>query len=430
MPLNKSRIPGFYNFSLEQRLAELAQRSVLSEEDVAALSGRAGLTAEQADRMIENVVGVHSLPLGIALNFIVNGREVLVPMAVEEPSVVAGASFMAKLARSTGGFVAAADPPEMIGQIQLLELSDLPAAQRAILDQKEQLLAEISELDPVLSRLGGGPRDLYVRLIEDSPIGAFLVVHLIYDVRDAMGANAVNTAVEYLAPCLEAISGGKSHLRILSNLADHRLARAQCSIPLSTLAFGEFKAEDVRDGIIAAWAFAMADPYRAATHNKGIMNGIDPVVIATGNDWRAIEAGAHAYAARNGRYTSLSTWGRDDSGNLLGSLELPMAVGIVGGATGVLPTARASLKLMGVSSAAELAEIIVSVGLAQNLAALRALATEGIQRGHMGLHARQVAIAAGAQGEMVERLAVQLVAEKTVRIDRATEILEEWNKKD
>jgi len=430
MPLNKSRIPGFYNFSLEQRLAELAQRSVLSEEDVAALSGRAGLTAEQADRMIENVVGVHSLPLGIALNFIVNGREVLVPMAVEEPSVVAGASFMAKLARSTGGFVAAADPPEMIGQIQLLELSDLPAAQRAILDQKEQLLAEISELDPVLSRLGGGPRDLYVRLIEDSPIGAFLVVHLIYDVRDAMGANAVNTAVEYLAPCLEAISGGKSHLRILSNLADHRLARAQCSIPLSTLAFGEFKAEDVRDGIIAAWAFAMADPYRAATHNKGIMNGIDPVVIATGNDWRAIEAGAHAYAARNGRYTSLSTWGRDDSGNLLGSLELPMAVGIVGGATGVLPTARASLKLMGVSSAAELAEIIVSVGLAQNLAALRALATEGIQRGHMGLHARQVAIAAGAQGEMVERLAVQLVAEKIVRVDRATEILEEWNKKD
>jgi hydroxymethylglutaryl-CoA reductase len=430
MPVNKSRIPGFYNFSLEQRLAELAQRAVLSEEDVAALSGRAGLTAEQADRMIENVVGVHGLPLGIALNFIVNGREVLVPMAVEEPSVVAGASFMAKLARSTGGFVATADPPEMIGQIQLLELSDLPAAQQAILDQKEQLLAEISGLDPVLSRLGGGPRDLYVRLIEDSPIGAFLVVHLIYDVRDAMGANAVNTAVEYLAPCLEAISGGKSHLRILSNLADHRLARAQCSIPLSTLAFGEFKAEDVRDGIIAAWAFAMADPYRAATHNKGIMNGIDPVVIATGNDWRAIEAGAHAYAARNGRYTSLSTWGQDDSGNLLGSLELPMAVGIVGGATGVLPTARASLKLMGVSSAAELAEIIVSVGLAQNLAALRALATEGIQRGHMGLHARQVAIAAGAQGEMVERLAVQLVAEKTVRIDRAMEILEEWNKVD
>jgi hydroxymethylglutaryl-CoA reductase len=430
MPLYGSRIPGFYNFSLERRMAELAQRAVLSQEDVASLSGQAGLTAEQADHLIENVVGVHGLPLGIALNFIVNGREVLVPMAVEEPSVVAGASFMAKLARSTGGFVATSDPPEMIGQIQLLDISDLPAAQQAILDQKEQLLAEISGLDPVLARLGGGPRDLDVRLIEHSPIGAFLVVHLIYDVRDAMGANAVNTAVEQLAPCLEAISGGKSHLRILSNLADHRLARAQCTIPLSMLAFGEFKAEDVRDGIITAWAFAMADPYRAATHNKGIMNGIDPVVIATGNDWRAIEAGAHAYAARNGQYTSLSTWGQDDNGNLVGNLELPMAVGIVGGATGVLPTARASLKLMGVSTAAELAEIIVSVGLAQNLAALRALATEGIQRGHMGLHARQVAMAAGAQGEMIERLAVQLVAEKTVRIDRATEILEEWNKKD
>ena len=299
---------------------------------------------------------------------------------------------------------------------------------QAIQAQKARLLAEISELDPVLKRLGGGPRDLEVRLIEDSPIGAFLVVHLIYDVRDAMGANAVNTAVERLSPMLESISGGKAHLRILSNLADHRLARAQCSIPLSELAFGDYQAEDVRDGIIAAWAFAVADPYRAATHNKGIMNGIDPVVIATGNDWRAIEAGAHAYAARSGRYTSLSTWGQDEMGNLVGSLELPMAVGIIGGATQVHPVARASIKLMGVTTASQLAEIIVSVGLAQNLAALRALSTEGIQRGHMGLHARQVAIAAGAKGEIVERLAAQLVAEKTIRIDRAAEILAEWNK--
>jgi len=251
-------------------------------------------------------------------------------------------------------------------------------------------------------------------------------VHLIYDVRDAMGANAVNTAVERLAPHLEAISGGKTHLRILSNLADRRLARAHCTIPLEELAFGDYPAEAVRDGVIAAWAFAEADPYRAATHNKGIMNGIDPVVIATGNDWRAIEAGAHAYAARAGRYTSLSTWGIDDQGNLSGSLELPMAVGIVGGATRVHPTARACLKLMGVHTASELAEIIVSVGLAQNLAALRALSTEGIQRGHMGLHARQVAIAAGAQGEMIERLAARLVAENSVRIDRAVEILHQW----
>jgi len=278
----------------------------------------------------------------------------------------------------------------------------------------------------VLKRLGGGPRDLEVRLIEASPIGAFLVVHLIYDVRDAMGANAVNTACERLAPRVEAITGGRVHLRILSNLADRRLGRAQCTIPLAELAFGEYRAEEVRDGIIAAWAFAAADPYRAATHNKGIMNGVDAVIIATGNDWRAIEAGAHAYAARSGRYTSLSTWGRDPQGNLVGSLEMPMAVGIVGGATKVHPTARAALKLMGVTTAAQLAEIIVSVGLAQNLAALRALATEGIQRGHMSLHARQVAIAAGAKGELIERLAQRLVAEKAVRVDRAEEILKEW----
>jgi hydroxymethylglutaryl-CoA reductase len=336
---------------------------------------------------------------------------------------------MAKLARAGGGFTAGADPPEMIGQVQLLDIADLEAARKTLLGQKAELLSEIADLDPVLNRLGGGTRNLEVRIIEESPIGAFLVVHLVYDVRDAMGANAVNTAVERLAPSLEAISGGKAHLRILSNLADRRLARSQCTIPLAELAFGDFRAEEVRDGIIAAWAFAVADPYRAATHNKGIMNGIDPVVIATGNDWRAIEAGAHAYAARSGRYTSLSTWGVDAQGNLAGSLELPMAVGIVGGATRVHPVARVALKLMGVGSARELAEIIVSVGLAQNLAALRALATEGIQRGHMGLHARQVAIAAGAQGDTIERLATRLVAEQAVRVDRAVEILVEWGMK-
>lgn len=424
-----SRLPGFYNLPLQQRLDMLAQHGELTRDDIAALSGQAGLTPTIADHMIENVVGIHSLPLGIALNFIVNGRQVLVPMAIEEPSVVAGASFMAKLARTGGGFTAQADSPEMIGQIQLLCLPDLPTATQAILDHKPQLLAGLADLDPVLKHLGGGPRDLEVRTIYKSPIGPFLVVHLIYDVRDAMGANAVNTAVEKLAPELENITGGQTHLRILSNLADHRLARASCTIPLGELAFESYPAEDVRDGIISAWAFAAADPYRAATHNKGIMNGIDPVVIATGNDWRAIEAGAHAYAARSGRYTSLSTWEQDADGNLTGSLEMPMAVGIVGGATQVHPVARASLKLMGVKTAGELAEIIVSVGLAQNLAALRALATEGIQRGHMGLHARQVAIAAGAQGDIIEQLAAQMVKEKTVRIDRAKEILEEWKKK-
>jgi hydroxymethylglutaryl-CoA reductase len=419
-----SRLPGFYNMSLADRLALLEQ--YLPAEDLAALSGVAGLTPEQADHMIENVIGFHSLPLGIGLNFVVNGREVLVPMAIEEPSVVAGASFMAKLARLGGGFIAHTTAPEMIGQMQVLEVTEPHTARLALLEQKQALLAEAAEIDPVLKRLGGGPRDLEVRLIEASPIGAFLVVHLIYDVRDAMGANAVNTACERLAPRVEAITGGRVHLRILSNLADRRLAKAMCTIPLAELAFGEYGAEEVRDGIIAAWAFAAADPYRAATHNKGIMNGVDAVVIATGNDWRAIEAGAHAYAARSGRYTSLSTWGQDTLGNLVGELEMPMAVGIVGGATKVHPSARAALKLMGVLTAAQLAEIIVSVGLAQNLAALRALATEGIQRGHMNLHARQVAIAAGAQGDLIERLAQHLVAEKTVRVDRAEEILRQW----
>jgi hydroxymethylglutaryl-CoA reductase len=424
-----SRLPGFYNLKLGERQARLAQAGGLSSDDLSALTG-GGLTADLADPMIENVIGVHALPLGIALNFVVNRREVLVPMAVEEPSVVAGASFMARLARAGGGFIAETTPPEMIGQIQILDVPDLSKARQALQKEKEDLLKEAAEIDPVLKRLGGGPRDLQVRTIADSPIGSFLVLHLIYDVRDAMGANAVNTAVERLAPRIESITGGRVHLRILSNLADRRLARARCTIPLAELGFEGHPAEEVRDGIIAAWAFAVADPYRAATHNKGIMNGIDPVVIVTGNDWRAVEAGAHAYAARSGQYTSLSTWNCSPQGDLIGELEMPLAVGIVGGATRVHPTARAALKLMGVASAAELAEIIVSVGLAQNLAALRALATEGIQRGHMSLHARQVAIAAGAEGETIERLARQLIMEKIVRVDRAQEILEDWKKAD
>ncbi len=423
---HNSRIPGFYNLSMEERRAELLRHAELTPEELAALTGQAGLNAHQADHMIENVVGLYALPLGIALNFVVNGRQVLVPMAIEEPSVVAGASFMAKLARAGGGFSAHTSPPEMIAQLQILDVADLPAAQRALLSEKGNLLAEAAKVDPIIQELGGGPRDVEVRLIEDSPIGPFLVLHLIYDVRDAMGANAVNTAAERLAPLVESICGGRVHLRILSNLADRRLAYASCTIPLSELTFGEYPAAEVRQGVIAAWAFAAADPYRAATHNKGIMNGVDAVVIATGNDWRAIEAGAHAYAARDGQYTSLSTWGEDDQGNLVGTLEMPMAVGIVGGATKVHPAARAAIKLMGVKTAAELAEIIVSIGLAQNLAALRALATEGIQRGHMALHSRQVAIAAGAQGDQITRLAEQLVAEDTVRIDRAEEILKEW----
>jgi hydroxymethylglutaryl-CoA reductase len=335
---------------------------------------------------------------------------------------------MAKLARPTGGFYATTTAPEMIGQMQLLDLKDPPKARDEILFHKAELLAEIADLDPLLRSLGGGPRDLEVCLIPESPIGSFLVIHLVYDVRDVMGANAVNTAVEALAPRIEALTGGRVHLRILSNLADRRLARSVVTINLADLAFEDYSGERVRDGIIEAWAFAVADPYRAATHNKGIMNGVDPIVIATGNDWRAVEAGAHAYAARTGHYTSLSTWAKDELGNLAGSIEMPMAVGIVGGATRVHPTAKACLKLMGVKTASELAGIIVSVGLAQNLAALRALSTEGIQKGHMTLHARQVAIAAGAREDQVEMLANQLVSEKRIRIDRAEEILRSWRK--
>jgi len=428
--MTNSRISGFYNLTIEERLAKISDEARLSSEDLLPFA-EGGLTPDSAEHMIENVIGMHSLPLGIGLNFQVNGRNVLVPMAIEEPSVVAGASFMAKLIRAGGGFQATTSAPEMIGQMQVLDVDDVASARLKIYEHKADLLAEADTIDPILKKFGGGARDLEVRVIEDSPIGAFLVVHLIYDVRDAMGANAVNTACERLAPRIETITSGRVHLRILSNLADRRLARARCTIPVKELAFetvgrdniSSYTGEQVRDGIIEAWAFAASDPYRAATHNKGIMNGVDAVVIATGNDWRAIEAGAHAYAARNGKYTSLSTWGKDAEGNLVGTLEMPMAVGIVGGATKVHPAAQASVKLMGIKTASELAEIIASVGLAQNLAALRALATEGIQRGHMSLHARQVAIAAGAKGELIEKVAAQMVAEKTVRIDRAEEIL-------
>lgn len=418
----------FYELPISMRLELIAAEAGISTDELTVLDGAHGLTPEQADHMIENAIGVYGLPLGIARNFQINGRDVLVPMAIEEPSVVAAVSFMAKLAAVGGGFTTEASAPEMIGQLQLLDISDLAAARNALQSHREELLAMAGSVDPVLSRFGGGPRDIEFREIKDSPIGPFLVLHLIYDVRDAMGANAINTALEQLAPRVAEISGGRPHLRILSNLADRRLARARCTIPLNTLGFDQYKPETVRDGIIEAWAFAAADPYRAATHNKGIMNGVDAVVLATGNDWRAVEAGAHAYAARDGRYTSLSTWSKDEAGNLIGSLEMPMAVGIIGGATRSHPVAKIAIKLMNPSSASELAQVIVAVGLAQNLGALRALATEGIQRGHMSLHARQIALSAGATGDKVDKLAWQMVKENNIRSDRAVQILNEWRK--
>jgi hydroxymethylglutaryl-CoA reductase len=424
--MTNSRISGFYNLTLEERRKKLAEAAPLTPEELLPFT-TGGLTAETADHMIENVVGMYSLPIGIGLNFMINGRDVLIPFVVEEPSIVAGVSFMAKLVRAGGGFTATTTESLMIGQMQLINVVNMDEARLKLYEHKAELLENADRSDSTLRKMGGGAKDLEIRLIEESPIGPFLVVHLIYDVKDAMGANAVNTACERLAPQIEAITGGKVHLRILSNLSDRRMARARCTIPVNelTVGFETFKGETVRDGIIAAYAFAASDPYRAATHNKGIMNGVDAVVLATGNDWRAIEAGAHAYAARTGRYTSLTTWGKDANGNLVGTIEIPMAVGIVGGATKVHPAAQAAVKLMGITSAAELAEIIACVGLAQNMAALRALATEGIQRGHMSLHARQIALAAGAKGDQIEKVAAQMVAEKAIRVTRAEEILKE-----
>jgi hydroxymethylglutaryl-CoA reductase len=419
--MTDSRLAGFYNLNLAQRQALLCASTGL---DLSALTGSAGLSLAQADAMIENVVGIFGLPLGIAANFVVNGKDVLIPMAIEEASVVAGASHMAKLVRESGGFRAEADPSHMIGQIQLVDLADPVAAEQALLAAESEILAACDSANPRLVDLGGGARGIEVRRLDHSPSTPMLVVHLIYDTVDSMGANSVNTVLESVAPMIEAISGGRAHLRILSNLADRRLARASCAIPPQRLRSEHYDGEQVRDGIIEAWAFAAADPYRAATHNKGIMNGIDAVVIATGNDWRAVEAGAHAYAARRARYEPLSRWSTDDQGQLVGELELPLALGTVGGATRSHPVAQACLELMQVRSARELAGIVAAVGLAQNLAALRALATEGIQRGHMGLHARQLAMSAGASGSQIEQIARRMVEEGVIALERAQELMQ------
>jgi hydroxymethylglutaryl-CoA reductase len=422
--IDSARLPGFYTLTIDERLDRVAAWGGLDDAERAVLAS-AGLTPERADQMIENVVGTHALPLGIAANFLVNGRDYLIPMAIEEPSVVAAASFMARIVRDAGGFQTCSTEPVMIGQMQVLDLPDPCAARFDLLCQKQRLLDLANQTDPVVVSLHGGARDVELRVFPDTPAGPMLVVHLLYDTRDAMGANTVNTAAEALAPVVEEITGGRVHLRILSNLADHRLARAKCRIPAGLLAFDQYEGEGVMQGIVEAHVFAAADPYRAATHNKGIMNGIDAVALACGQDWRAIEAGAHAYAARSGAYRPLSTWTRDRGGALVGTLELPLAVGTVGGATRVHPGARVALKLLRVQTARELAEVMAAVGLAQNLGALRALATEGIQRGHMALHARQVAIAAGATGDQVPVVAARLVTERAIRPDRAAEILAE-----
>ena len=414
-----SRIPGFYKLTPKERLQKVKEFANLTDEEVEILRRFGALDEALADRMIENVVGVFQFPLGIAVNFLINGKDYMIPMVIEEPSVVAAASNAAKMTRAGGGVYTMSTGPIMIGQIQLLDVEDPYGARFEILKAKDEILQIANEMDPVLVRLGGGAKDLEVRVV-DSKVGPMLIVHLLVDVKDAMGANAVNTMAEAVAPRLAAITGGRFRLRIISNLADRRLVRAWTRIPPEAVG-----GEDVVKGIVEAWAFADADPYRAATHNKGIMNGVDAVVIATGNDWRAVEAGAHAYAARTGRYKPLSTWEIDEEGYLIGSLEMPLAVGIVGGATRANPLARIAIKILGVKTAQELAEVIGAVGLVQNLAALRALAAEGIQAGHMKLAARSIAINAGAVGEEVEIVAKRMIEEGKVNFSRAKEILEE-----
>jgi len=418
MSVRTSRLPGFYKLSIEDRIRVVKEFAGLSDEEVALLTrvGRLGL--DVADKMIENVIGTFELPYAVAVNFLINGRDYLVPMVIEEPSVVAAASNAAKWCRDGGGITSIATEQLMIAQIQVVKVPSPHTAVVKILERKKEILEVANSTNEILVKLGGGAKDLEVRIL-DSPVGKMVVVHLIVDVKDAMGANIVNTMAEAVAPIIEEASGGKVLLRIVSNLADRRLVRSWTRVPKDSIGGPE-----VVEGIVYAWAFAAADPYRAVTHNKGIMNGIIAVALATGQDTRALEAGAHAYAARRGRYEPLSVWEVDANGDLVGYLELPIAVGTVGGSIRSNPMARLSLKILGVKTAKELAEVMGAVGLAQNLAALRALATEGIQRGHMRLHARQLALAAGATPEEVDAVVAELVKSGTITLEKAQEILQ------
>jgi hydroxymethylglutaryl-CoA reductase len=416
-----SRISGFYKLAPADRLSAVAEQAALGADEISQI--KSGLSLEQADKMVENVVGMFQVPLGIATNFVIDGREVLVPMATEEPSVIAAASNGARMAREAGGFLTSSTGPVMRAQIQATGIVDPFAARQAILLHRDELIQMANEKDPMLVKFGGGVKDIEVYVI-DSRLGPMVVTHLIVDCRDAMGANAVNTMAEALAPRIEQITGGRVYLRIISNLADLRLARARAV----------FKAEaigghEVVDGILLAAELAQVDPYRAATHNKGIMNGVTAVVLATGNDTRAVEAGAHSYASRSGSYRSLTRYEKNRDGDLVASIEMPVAVGLVGGATRVHPVAKTAVRILGVKSADDLSRIIASVGLCQNFAALRALASEGIQRGHMSLHARNVAVQAGAKCDLIEIVAARMAAERRISVDRAQELIAELDQK-
>ena len=425
-----SRIPGFYNMTVAERKKHMIDLFNLAEEEAEQLLNKVSLPEETADKMIENVIGTFSLPLGVGLNFNINNKDYVIPMAVEEPSIIASASYIAKIVRDAGGFHAEATERIMIGQIQVVGCSDFDQAKEAVEQEKDMLIQAANEAYPSLVARGGGAEDLEVRILngDQSKYNQMLVVHLYVNTCDAMGANIINTMAESLAPVVEYLTEGKVYLRILSNYADRSLAKATCVIPPHLLESEGFTGEEVRDGVVHAYEFAASDPYRAVTHNKGIMNGIDPVLIATGNDWRAVEAGAHAYASRHGQYGSMSEWSIDADGNLVGELELPMSLGIVGGASRVHPMAKIAYKLLKVESAKELAQVIVAVGLAQNLGALKALATDGIQKGHMALHSRSVALAAGATGEMVDMIAEKLIEQKQIRVGYAKKLMEEYAK--
>lgn len=412
-----SRISGFYKKSVEERIGVIAEMVGLTAEEVATLKSRGGLSLDAADHMTENVIGTIAYPFSVAVNFRVNGRDYLVPMAGEEPSVVAAASNMARLMRDGDGIKATTTDPVMIGQVQVLDIPNMKKAVKALEKNKKMLLESANELDPVLVKFGGGAKDIELRPIE-TEIGPMLIVHILVDCRDAMGANAVNTMAEALAPTIAEITGGRTLLRIISNLADRRLVTVKGVVTREDIG-----GEEAVDNIVAAWAFADADPYRAATHNKGIMNGVAAVALAFAQDHRAIEAGAHAYTVREGQYRSMSRWSKNSDGDLVGEMTLPMAVGLVGGATRSHPMAQVARKILNVEKAEDLGKIMCAVGLAQNLGALRALTQEGIQQGHMRLHARNLVVMAGATGDLIERAATELVDGGEIRFPRAQEIV-------
>src|SRR5436190_7671297 len=421
------RIPDFWKLSVEERVRAVHERGLINQADFRALAtGQHTLDLDSADKMIENVVGVMGMPLGLGMNLVVNEQQYIVPMVVEEPSVVAALGSACKLIRSCGGFKAEATDPILIGQIQVVNLPDMERAKRRLRDRRREIVNLANSFHPNMVARGGGARDIELFVHPLPSRGKqMLVVHLLVDTRDAMGANLVNGMCEGVAPLVESITGGEVFLRILSNLADRSLVRARCKIPIEQLAGKGYTGVQARDGIIVAAEFAAVDPYRAATHNKGVMNGIDPVAIATGNDWRAIEAGAHAYAARSGRYSSLTDWWADEEGNLCGRIEIPIKVGIVGAPIESNPTVALNLRLLGVESATELAQVMAAVGLAQNFAAIRALATEGIQKGHMTLHARSVVTAAGAPKEIFDEVLDRLIQSGVIKVWKAQEIVGE-----